>query len=395
MKTKLIYGVVLFICMIIPNLCSAQESWGPAQCITEAAGCNFYITNPCFYFDSLVCLESTNFDEWQNYKLGFGPLGDFWDRQSIDSVALNLDGYDYYSPFFSYTGNRLYFSADLPGGYGGCDIWYSQWRDDHWGEPINMGSEINTADYDLGPSLTIAEDEIFFTRSLDDDYYSRSTIFYSRLIDGVWMQAVEMESPINIGTVSYEPSITADGQKLYFCSYRPEDSPYYFAYVSYRNGDSWDEPILLNSNINHLFSTPPDYTPYGHVYSISIDSSATKMLITHYSLRELMIYGEVWLSELTIGIDRPVILPDNITFNSYPNPFNARTRFEFALPEPSPVGICIYDIMGRLADRIDCGYLESGRHSVAWDASRLASGIYFANMVAGSYNSINRLVLLK
>jgi hypothetical protein len=398
MKAKLLYSLLLA-GIFFSNRALAQEDWGGAQYITEAAGCNFYITNPCFYFDSLVCLESTNFSQWDNYKLGFGPLSDFWDRQSIDSTAFNLDGYDYYGPFFSYSGDRLYFSAELPGGYGGCDIWYCQWEDDHWGEPVNMGPEINSANQDLSPSLTLAEDEIYFHRNDNSDVfmeeYYEGTIYYARNIDGVWTEAEELGSPINSGTVAYEPSITADGQKLYFCSYRPDDALHYFAYVSYRNGDSWQEPIPLNGNINRLFSTPPDYTPNGQVYSISIDSSATRMLITHYSFRELMICGEVWLSELTIGVDEQNALPENFVFTAYPNPFNARTQLEFALPGQSSVEICIYDITGRLADKIDCGYLESGRHSITWDAAKLASGVYFASIATGSYNAVNRLVLLK
>jgi hypothetical protein len=399
MKTKLLCAIILLVFLFFPTNIVAQEDWGGAQYITEAAGCDFYITDPCFYFDSLVCLESTNFNEWQNYKLGFGPLSDFWDRQPIDTISLNLDGYDYYGPFFSYNGDRLYFSANLPGGYGGCDIWYSQWLGDHWGVPINMGPQINSADQDLGPSLTAAEDEIYFHRNSNpsifyDDYYE-GAIYCAKIIDGSWTQAEELGPPINIGTIAYEPSITADGQKLYFCSYRPEDAPYYFAYVSYRNGDSWGEPQLLNGNINRLFTTPPDYTPSGCVYSISIDSSATRMLITHFSLRELMICGEVWMSERTIGIDEPSALPNDLAFTVYPNPFNARTRFEFALPQESAVEIRIYDIMGRLADRLDCGHLGTGHHSVTWDAAGLASGMYFANISAGRYNMVNRMLLLK
>jgi hypothetical protein len=125
-----------------------------------------------------------------------------------------------------------------------------------------------------------------------------------------------------------------------------------------------------------------------------VDSSGTAAIFTYLPPFECPV-TYIKLSHLTVGIQSKSQLPEKLDFNSYPNPFNARTRFEFALPEASPVEICIYDIMGRLAERIDCGYLESGRHSVAWDASRLASGVYFANMAAGSYNSTDRLVLLK
>ncbi len=54
--------------------------------------------------------------------------------------------YDYNSthPFITKDGKTLYFSSDLPGGYGGYDIYFSEITDKGWSRPVNMGAKVNT-----------------------------------------------------------------------------------------------------------------------------------------------------------------------------------------------------------------------------------------------------------
>lgn len=54
---------------------------------------------------------------------------------------------------FSEDGNRMIFSAQLTGGLGGKDLWYSDLKDGTWQEPVNMGSRINTPKDEITPSL--------------------------------------------------------------------------------------------------------------------------------------------------------------------------------------------------------------------------------------------------
>src|SRR5690606_13684568 len=56
----------------------------------------------------------------------------------------NNKQYNYLTPALSADGKQLYFASDKPGGYGGTDLYYSEWNQQDWGEPINMGPRVNT-----------------------------------------------------------------------------------------------------------------------------------------------------------------------------------------------------------------------------------------------------------
>ena len=81
---------------------------------------------------------------------------------------------------------------------------------------------------------------------------------------------------------------------------------------------------------------------------------------------------------------------------SYPNPFNPTTKIEYGFQNDGYVEIMIYDATGRLVDELVSGYQKGGiTHSITWNASNQASGMYFAKMVAGDMIETQKLVLLK
>lgn len=79
---------------------------------------------------------------------------------NIEELSLNDPGYSLSHPAITADMKRLYFVSDMPGGHGGTDIWYSERSGDHWGQPVNMGPEINTAGNEMFPYLR--GDEFFF-----------------------------------------------------------------------------------------------------------------------------------------------------------------------------------------------------------------------------------------
>jgi hypothetical protein len=99
-----------------------------------------------------------------------------------------------------------------------------------------------------------------------------------------------------------------------------------------------------------------------------------------------------------VGVSLPT---DYELHQNYPNPFNPSTQFDFDLPEGGNVSLSIYDVLGRQITELVNGVREAGYHSVTWNATDQASGVYLArfSVVDGNgrqvYSKINKLVLMK
>lgn len=80
---------------------------------------------------------------------------------------------------------------------------------------------------------------------------------------------------------------------------------------------------------------------------------------------------------------------------NYPNPFNPTTVVSYQLPVFSEVRLVVYDILGREVNTLVNARQSPGRYTVRFDASSLASGLYFYRLEAGSYTQVMKMVVLK
>ncbi len=81
---------------------------------------------------------------------------------------------------------------------------------------------------------------------------------------------------------------------------------------------------------------------------------------------------------------------------NYPNPFNPSTTISFNLPNAADVNLTVYNILGqRVATLLNNKAYTSGSHTISFDASNLASGIYIYRLEAGSFTSQKRMTLIK
>ncbi|HLX11837.1 MAG TPA: T9SS type A sorting domain-containing protein [Bacteroidota bacterium] len=80
---------------------------------------------------------------------------------------------------------------------------------------------------------------------------------------------------------------------------------------------------------------------------------------------------------------------------NYPNPFNPTTIIRYSLPMESMVHLEIVNLLGeKVADLIN-ERESAGNKSVRFDASRLASGVYFYRLNAGTFASVRKLLLIR
>jgi endo-1,4-beta-xylanase len=80
---------------------------------------------------------------------------------------------------------------------------------------------------------------------------------------------------------------------------------------------------------------------------------------------------------------------------NYPNPFNPTTVVSYRLPVASSVRLAVYDLLGREAAMLVNERKASGTYTVTFDASGLASGVYFCRLSAGDFVETKALLLMK
>ncbi len=93
--------------------------------------------------------------------------------------------------------------------------------------------------------------------------------------------------------------------------------------------------------------------------------------------------------------EEPVIPDEFVVHQNYPNPFNPSTTIRYELPSRSHVVLKILNLLGQeLATLVD-EEKAVGKYEVSWDASRMASGLYFYRLQAGEFVETKTLMLLK
>jgi hypothetical protein len=81
---------------------------------------------------------------------------------------------------------------------------------------------------------------------------------------------------------------------------------------------------------------------------------------------------------------------------NYPNPFNPSTDIKFQLPIQSYVTIKVYDLLGKeIVALMNNEKKDAGYYDVKFDASNLASGLYFYKIEAGTFTDTKKMVLVK
>ncbi len=97
----------------------------------------------------------------------------------------------------------------------------------------------------------------------------------------------------------------------------------------------------------------------------------------------------------------PTIVVDcNTSFDyalhqNYPNPFNPETVISFSLPVSSHIKLTIFNALGEAVAHLLDKPMQSGHHSVTFNATNLPAGVYFCKMQSDDFSSVKKLLLLK
>ena len=101
-------------------------------------------------------------------------------------------------------------------------------------------------------------------------------------------------------------------------------------------------------------------------------------------------------SEEIMNIEEPLIeLKEFSLSQNYPNPFNPSTKISWQSPVSCWQTLKVFDVLGREVTTIVDEYKQAGSYKVEFNASNLASGIYFYQLKAGVFIETNKMVLMK
>ena len=149
---------------------------------------------------------------------------------------------------FSSDMKTLYFvGIDYPGGYGRGDIYISEFVDNQWSEPRNIGKPVNSATMESQPCLSVDGNELYFVR---DTKNYKSNIYYSRYFHGEWTspQAV---ATVNTRFGEMAPFLHPDCRTLFFASEGHNGMGGYDIFMCRKllNG-TWSRPVNLGAPVN-------------------------------------------------------------------------------------------------------------------------------------------------
>lgn len=208
---------------------------------------------PTISADGRTLIFETNRDkDWKLYESHLEKSGRWTEPFPITAVNEKLNFLA--GPSLSYDGNILYFTGFIENVTTSEDIFYSERLDDHtWSPPKSIGAPINTDGYDGFPSISADGNSLYFIRVNEENFYDKRSkencfmIYVShKQSDGSWGAPELLPPSINSGCVR-DPRIMADNKTLIFSAVMPGGKGKYDLYLARKTGpNTWTTPVPLD-----------------------------------------------------------------------------------------------------------------------------------------------------
>ena len=103
------------------------------------------------------------------------------------------------------------------------------------------------------------------------------------------------------------------------------------------------------------------------------------------------------IKEFTItGIKKAPVLPDGFALSqNYPNPFNPTTNINFSVGKLTNVELTVYNVLGQKVATLVNQRMAAGTYRIVWDASKMASGLYFYTMKTDNLKVTRKMMVIK
>jgi len=160
--------------------------------------------------DLWVTTRATVSDPWEP-PVNLGSIVNTSSRDSIPNISAD--------------GLSLFFASNRPGGSGGYDLWVTTraTTEDEWGTPVNLGPTVNSSYWEEEPCISADGLALFFSSERPPGEYLSGDIWVATrpTTNDEWGEPVNLGPNVNTSYVDTAPDISADGSILYFHSDRP------------------------------------------------------------------------------------------------------------------------------------------------------------------------------
>jgi outer membrane protein OmpA-like peptidoglycan-associated protein len=169
---------------------------------------------------------------------------------NVVPFEFNNDSFSVAHPSINHANNLLFFTSDMPGGYGGKDLWFSKKNEAGiWEKPVNLGPDINTPADEMFPC--IRKDGLLFFSSNGLPGYGGLDIYSAKNIDKKWL--LVRNEGLNINSSRDDFGITFLNDSIgYFSSNRlggkGKDDIYWYRFTP--KAFSVSGTVLRTENIN-------------------------------------------------------------------------------------------------------------------------------------------------
>ena len=137
----------------------------------------------------------------------------------VTELPFNSDEYNTAHPTLSADGQKLYFTSDMPGGFGGMDIYVSEKQGSSWSPPVNLGPKVNTEGHEVFPYIH-KNNRLYFA-SDGQVGLGGYDIYYTDIADGnEYSDPTNVGFPINTKSDDFGITMNEKGNFGYFTSDR-------------------------------------------------------------------------------------------------------------------------------------------------------------------------------
>jgi len=162
-------------------------------------------------------------------------------------------------------------------------------------------------------------------------------------------------------------------------------------YMSFADDTIGDDKNLKGSGL--LVDTQSNYDGLYYGPAETTDRGGYGVNETWYCAFD-SVHGIITNQPGGIAVEEEVQAAFAVAQNS-PNPFNPTTSISFTLPGADHVTVDVYNVAGQKVDTLVNGFMETGKHSVVWDASGFSAGVYFYTVKSGDFSKTMKMTLLK